>query len=165
MLEKEHSKAQMNAIVEYIGSNQVRFKALVEVYLNGPYKLTQRASWPLSICVEKTPGLINPHLKKVLLLLQEPLTHDAVKRNTVRLLQFVDIPKRFHGQVIDLCFEFVRSPKVAVAIRAFSMTVASRLIKDQPDLKKEFKMILEDQLPYGSAAFVSRARKVMKEMR
>jgi hypothetical protein len=164
MLQKGHSKTLRNAIVEYIGANPTRFKALVEVYLNGPYRITQRAAWPLSICVEQEPSLIYPHLRKVLNLLQVPNIHDAVKRNTMRLLQFIEIPKRFHGQVIDLCFEYIQNPKVAVAIRACSMTVLSRIIKGQPDLIKEFRIVLEDQLPYGSPAFTSRAAKIMREM-
>ena len=164
MLQKGHSKTQTNAIVEYIGVNPVRFKALVEVYLNGPYRITQRAAWPLSICVEHEPSLIYPHLKKVLNFLQVPDIHDAVKRNTMRLLQFIEIPKRFQGQVIDLCFEYIQNPKEAVAVRVFSMTVLSRIIKAQPDFIKEFKIVLEDQLPYGSPAFKNRAGKILQEM-
>ena len=164
MLQKGHSKVQTNAIVEYIGVNPGRFKALVEVYLNGPYRTTQRAAWPLSICVEREPGLIHPHLKKILDFLQKPDIHDAVKRNTMRALQFIEIPKRFHGQVVDVCFQYIQNPQVAVAIRVSSMTVLSRIIKGQSDLVKEFKIVLEDQLPYGSPAFISRASKIMREM-
>jgi hypothetical protein len=76
MLQKGHSKTQTNAIVEYIGINPIKFKALVEVYLKGPYKTTQRAAWPLSICVKREPSLIYPHLKKVLNFLQVPDIHD-----------------------------------------------------------------------------------------
>ena len=164
MLQKGHSKAQTNAIAEYIGVNPIKFKALVEVYLRGPYRITQRAARPLGICVEREPSLICPHLKKILNFLQKPDIHDAVKRNTMRLLQFIEIPKQFQGQVIDLCFEYIQNPKVAVAIRVCSMTVLSHVIKRQPDLIKEFKIVLEDQLPYGSPAFTSRAGKIRREM-
>ena len=164
MLEKNHSKTQSNAIAYYIGNNANRFKALLKVYLDGPYRITQRAAWPLSICVERWPYLIDPHLKKILDYLDKPGIHDAVRRNTMRLLQFIDIPKRYHGRVANLCFAYLQDRKTAVAIRVFSMTVLSHIIKDQPDIKKEFVMILEDELPYGSAAFLSRAKRVLKEI-
>ena len=61
---KEHSKAHTHKLVDYVGNNGSRFKALVEVYLAGPYRVTQRAAWPLSICAEQHPNLIAPHLKK-----------------------------------------------------------------------------------------------------
>jgi len=66
MLQKGHSKAQTNAIASYIGINKKRFKVLVKVYLEGSFLITQRASRPLSICVDLEPHLIDPHLKKIL---------------------------------------------------------------------------------------------------
>ena len=163
-LDLGHSKTQTNEIVDYVNGIPNRFKELVEVYLKGPYRTTQRAAWPLSICVEKWPYLIDPHLKKLLDFLQKPGTHDAVRRNTMRLLQFIEIPKSYHGRVADICFEYLQDPTVAVAIRVFSMTVLTNIIRDQPDMKKELRLILEDQLPYGTAAFKNRGMKVLKTL-
>ncbi|MEO7988362.1 MAG: hypothetical protein ABI663_02410 [Chryseolinea sp.] len=161
---KEHSKAQAHKLAGYVGYNVSRFKSLVEVYLAGPYRVTQRAAWPLSICAERHPDLILPHLKKLLDFLSKPGIHDSVKRNTLRLLQFIDIPKRNYGQVAELCFEYLQSKKEPVAVKVFSMTVISRIIKDEPDLRNELKVIIEDLMPYSSPAFVSRGRKVLKEI-
>jgi len=44
------------------------------------------------------------------------------------------------------------------------MTVLHQLIQTIPDLKKELKIILEDQLPYASPAFTVRARKILKQL-
>src|SRR4051812_17714982 len=90
---KEHSKKQCDKVVAYIGSNTARFAELVNMFLEGPYRITQRAAWPLFCCVEKSPALIKPHLKKILNYSIKPGVHDAVKRNVVRLLQFIEIPK------------------------------------------------------------------------
>jgi hypothetical protein len=51
-----------------------------------------------------------------------------------------------------------------VAVKVFAMTVLSTIINDQPDLKKELKTIIEDQLPYASPGFVARARKIIKKL-
>jgi hypothetical protein len=160
---QEHSKAQALKIVSYIGSDAPRFKKLIEIFLAGPYRLTQRAAWPLSLCVEKHPALIVPHLKAILDYLQTPGIHDSVKRNVMRLLQFIEIPKRFHGQVTQTAFSFLQNKKEPVAIRVFAMTVLASVCKDQPDLKRELKILVEDQLPYASAAFISRAKKILKD--
>ena len=158
------NKAQTCELVDYVNGKPNRFKELVDIYLKGPYRITQRAAWPLSIAVEKWPYLIDPHLKNILKFLRKKEVHDAVKRNTMRLLQFIELPKRFRGEVADLCFMYLQDPKVAVAIRVCSMTVLQKVIQDQPDLKTELKMILEDQLPYGSAAFKNRAMKVLRSL-
>ena len=159
---KEHSKAQMIKIVDYVGQNDARFKVLVEVYLAGPYRVTQRAAWPLSYCVERYPGLVKPHLKRLLDFLDKPGIHDAVKRNTLRLLQYIELPKRLHGRVADLCFQYLQSKREPIAVKAFSLTVLQHIVEVEPELGAELKIIIEDQLPYASPAFRSRALKVLK---
>lgn len=163
-LELGQSKSQTQEIVEYVDGRPNRFKLLVEVYKKGPFRLTQRAAWPLTICVERWPYLIDPHLKMLLSFLHKPGIHDTVTRNTIRLLQYVEIPKRFQGKVADHCFRYLQDRKVAVAIRVFSITVLNNISRDQPALKDELRLILEDQISQGSAAFRSRGLKVLKEI-
>lgn len=160
---KEHSKAQTLKVVKYIGNNPVRFKELVQTFLNGPYRVTQRAAWALSCCVENNPALIIPHLRVILKMLKRNDTHDAVNRNIVRLLQFIDIPKKYYGVLVNICFELM-DPKQPIAVRVFSMQVLSNIATHLPDLKKELRLVIEDQLPYASAGFLSRAKKVLKEL-
>jgi len=162
---KEHSKNQCDKVVAYVGNNSSRFSELVNLCLQGPYRLTQRAAWPLSCCIEKNPKLIEPHLKQVLNYALKPGVHDAVKRNVVRLLQFVNIPKRLQGLTAKICFQFFTDKKEPIAVRVFSMTVLSNLAKKLPELKNELIPLIEDQMPYGSAGFISRGRKVLKELK
>ncbi len=159
---REHSKAATSRITEYVGSNPRRFARLVEVYLAGPYRITQRAAWPLGNCVEQYPRLLKPHFLEILKAAQAPGIHDSVKRNTVRLLQFVEIPTKYQGKVADLCFRFLLDKREPIAVRAFSMTVLANLSQVQQVLQQELRIVIEDQLPYGSPGFVSRARKILK---
>ncbi|MBI1768424.1 MAG: hypothetical protein HY015_04640 [Bacteroidetes bacterium] len=162
---KEHSKSQCNKIVKYIGNDPKKFSELVDVFLAGPYRVSQRIAWPLSCCIEENTTLIHPHLTKVLKYAQRSDVHDSVKRNVVRLLQFIDIPKKHQGTVADVCFKFFNNAKESIAVRVFSMTVLANLAKQIPELKNELIPIIEDQLPYGSAGFVSRGRKVLKDLK
>ena len=159
---QEHSRAQASKISKYVGSDPERFMVLVDVFLKGPYRVTQRAAWPLSLVVEQHPILIIPHLKKILDHLNQPGIHDAVKRNTLRMLQFIDVPKKYQGRIADICFTFLGDRNEAVAIRVFAMTVLANISIQNPDLKTELRIIIEDQLPYESPAYVSRARRVLK---
>ena len=164
-IEKEHSKAQCIKIINYVGQNPKRFEDLVAVFLNGPYRITQRSAWPLNYCVERHPELIKPHLKRVLNHVLKPGLHNSVKRNTMRLLQFIEIPRSLQGLAVEICFTFLQDTKEPVAIRVFAMTVLTQLSKVSPELKNELIPIIEDQLPYGSPAFISRGRKALKELR
>lgn len=163
-IEKEHSKTQCEKIVKYVGADKDRFAELMQLFLNGEYRVTQRAGWPLSICVEKYPELITPYFKQVLTLLKKPGVHVAVVRNIVRLLQYVELPKRFHGQVMNDCFDFIADNDTPVAIKAFSLTILENLSASYPDIKPELKLIIEERWQYETAAFHSRAKKILKAM-
>lgn len=158
---KGHSKLNIHKIVDFVGVDPIRFEQLISVFLSGPYRVTQRAAWPVSRCVERHPQLIKPHLGVVLKFLRKPDIHDAVKRNIIRLLQFVDIPEKYQGRVLDICFDFLQDKKEPVAIQVFSMTVIFNITGDKPEIRKELITIIEDILPYASAGFRSRANKLM----
>ncbi|MEK6783121.1 MAG: hypothetical protein AABY93_15580 [Bacteroidota bacterium] len=164
LLEKEHSKAQCDKIVKYVGRNPKRFEELVNVFLNGPYRITQRSAWPLSNCVEQHPDLIKPHLKRILQFVKKPNVHDAVKRNTLRFLQFIEIPRSLQGLSVDVCFTFLLDTHEPIAIRVFAMTVLTNLSRVLPELKNELIPIIEDQLPFGSPGYISRGKRCLKEL-
>jgi hypothetical protein len=161
---KEHSKAQCTRIVKWIGNNQQRFDELFKLFLHDEYRVVQRAAWPISNAVMAYPGLITPHWKALIKNVQKPGLHDAVKRNTIRLLQDIDIPKRYQGEVMEICFRYLASPTEALAVKVFSMSVLGKLAILYPAIVPELKILIEDQLPHQSAGFKSRAKKVLKQI-
>lgn len=161
---KEHSKAQCTKIVQWVGSNQQRFDELFRLFLHDEYRVVQRAAWPLSYCVIAHPSFISKHWKKLLGNLKKPNLHDAVKRNSIRLMEDIDIPEKYHGEVMHICFGYLESPTEPLAVKCFSMTVLANLAKEYPEIKPELKLIIEDQLPHQTAGFKSRAKKVLKEL-
>lgn len=148
-------------MVQYVGGETERFDELMKVFLHSEYRVSQRASWVVTHCAEAFPWLISPYLPQLLAYLQQNEVSETVVRNTVRLLQFVEIPETLHGPVTDLCFGYLTKSDVPAAVKAFSITVLERLTHLYPDLREELVLILEDQLPYQSPAFVSRAKKVL----
>jgi len=161
---KEHSKKQCDIITRYIGSDKKKFAALMAIFFKGEYRVTQRAAWPMSYCVRNHPKLIEPYFERLLKMLDKKGTHDSVGRNILRLLQDVEIPKRFHGQVMNSCFEFISSADKPVAFKAFSLTILGQLVKEYPDIKQELRLIIQERWDYETAAFHSRARKLLKNL-
>ncbi len=161
---KEHSKAQCTKIVKWVGSSQVHFDELFNLFLQDENLVVQRAAWPVSYCVDAYPQLISKHWKTLVENLRKPGLHDAVKRNSIRLMQDIDLPEKYHGEIMDLCFKYLESPAEALAVRIFSLSVLANLATHYPEIKAELKLIIEDQLPHQSAGFKSRAKKVMKQL-
>lgn len=161
----QRSKATCTKIVQWIGNNQERFNTLFNLFLyDDDWCVTQKASWPLSYAVQAHPELIKPHFGKLLKNLKKPKLHDAVKRNTIRLLQDISIPEKFQGDLMNTCFDYISSPDEKPAVKAFSLTILHNLSREYPEIKQELKAIIEDRWDYESAAFRSRAKKVLKTL-
>jgi len=162
---KVHSKANSEAIVKWIGDSQQRFDQLFDLFLHDEYRVVQRSAWSLSCAVIANPKFIQKHFFKLLKNLEKPGIHDSVKRNTIRLLEHISIPERFHGRVMNICFNYISSPGEAVAIKAFSLTVLEQLSKQYPEIRSELKTIIEDRWDCESAAFRSRAKKILNKLK
>ena len=161
---KEHSKKQTTKIVRWIGSNQKKFDQLVELFLKGKYRVTQRAAWSLSDCVINHPELVKKHLKKLITNLNRTDVHDAVIRNTLRLMQFVVIPRPLRGMSADRCFAILNNKSHPVAFHVFSMTVLANLCKEHPEFIRELKHSIQLLKPDATAGYLSRSKKVLKEL-
>jgi hypothetical protein len=158
---KEHSKRQAVRIASWVGTDKKRFRQLMALFLKGEYRITQRSAWIVNLCADKHPELIRPYLKQMIGRMQEPGVHDAVKRNVIRILQFIEIPDGLLGEVATVCFNYLASPGEPIAVRVFSMTVLANIVQKEPDLKNELRLVIERQLSHGSMGFCARARKVL----
>jgi hypothetical protein len=158
---QEHSKQQTARIVKWVGGLQERFDELVQLFLNDEYRVVQRAAWPLSYIVIAHPPLIKKHLKKIITNLANPKNPDAVKRNTLRLMQHIEIPLALHGRVMDLCFGYISSHTEKAAIKAFSLSILENLAKVYPEIKGEVKVIIEDRWDVETPAFKVRAKRFL----
>lgn len=164
-LEKMPSVAVKKRIIRYIGTDKKRFEALMKVFLGNNYRLTQWAGWPMSDLVKEHPQLIAPYLKPILKSIDKPGMHVAVKRNVMRVFQFIDIPKNVRGLAFDKGFRLFSDTSEPIAVRVFAMQVVANIAITEPDLKNEVIIAIEEQLPYGSAGFRSRALKLLKELK
>jgi hypothetical protein len=164
LLKDELFKEHKDRIVSWIGKDKDRFKSLIDLFFTGNNRIAQRAAWPLSYCVRNHPELITPYYRQILDNLDRKDIHPAVVRNTIRLLQDVTIPQKFHGRVMNKCFALVQLPGTPIAVKAFSLTVLSNLSADYPEIAGELKLIIEDQWDHATPAFRSRAKQALKKM-
>ncbi|MEM7110035.1 MAG: hypothetical protein AAF519_17540 [Bacteroidota bacterium] len=161
---KEHSKPQAEKIAAFIGQDPLRFSELIDCLLDKEYRVSQRAALALSSTVDQCPDLLTPHLERLVKNLRNDI-HVAVLRNTIRLLQEVNIPNELIGEVADICFGLLESNETPVTPKVFAMTVLANICKKEPDLKNELAWIIEDQMPYGSAGFRNRGAKILKKLK
>lgn len=161
----EHSKAQTEKIAAWVGHSPERFAELMHLFLHAEYRIVQRAAWIISYVAKAHPDLIQPHLHDMVYRMKDEGIPVAVKRNVVRVLQFLAIPEALQGVVMEQCFAFLADAQETVAVRAFSMTILGNLAREYPEIKGEIVMLIEDALQQEpTAGIISRAKKVLKEL-
>lgn len=161
---QEHSKAQMLKIVDYIGNDKKKFAKLMTLMLTAEYRVAQRAAYPVSYCVEKYPTLIKPWFGKMIKKMGDKTAHDAIRRNALRILEDIDIPEKYCGELYEISNRYLHDIKEPIAVRAFSISVIYNIAKKYPDLKSEVKHNAESLLHCGITALESRSRKVLKQL-
>ncbi len=159
----KHSKAQTNKIVDWIGTSQKRFDELVQLFLHDEYHVVQRAAWPIGSIAEIQPQLLTKHLPVFVALLRKPGLHNAVRRNITRLLQYISIPEALKGDVMDACFSFICDVNEKAAVKAFSLTILEQLAIEYPEIMPEIITVIEERWDVETAAFHSRAKKILKK--
>ncbi len=160
-LARGQSKARAMRVARYIGRDPDLFGELMQLLLHGDERTAQRAAWPFGILCQRRPAMAAPWLPDLLDLLERP-AHEAVYRNVMRSLQFLEWPEELHGRITDLSFRWIGDVERSIAPRAFAITVALRMVVRYPDLGSEYVAILQQVMRQNPApALRSRGRKAL----
>ena len=162
---KEHSKKQTQAIASFIGSNQKRFDILMNLFFNEECRVVQRSAWVVSYCTDVHPSLLRKYFKPLIHNLERTDLHDAVKRNTLHVLQNIPPPDHLLGKLVDICFEYINSNNEAIAVKAYSINILVEACKKYPELKEELRPILTALLNHASSAILSCSRRGLIRMK
>ena len=160
---KEHSLIQTTKISSWAVESKTNLKQLMQLFSCKDKILVQRASWAASKAYDLKQIWFDTYLPKLITCLEKPI-HGSVRRNSLRMMQTMQIPEEYQSQLIDQLFKFLSDPKEESGVKAFAMIVAYNVVKQYPELGEELKIIIEDQLPYATPSFKSRANKIIKKL-
>jgi hypothetical protein len=159
-----HFKKHAIVITEFAVSSDKNFKELIDCFLSKEICVAQRAAWSVNWAAQKKPEIVQPYVGILVDQLKRKDVHNAVIRNSLRILGNIDIPEKFHGEVMDACFQFLQNRETAIAIKAFALTVLHNLSKIYPDIKNELRIIIEENMEYETAAYRSRGKKILARL-
>jgi len=159
----EASIANVNYIISVVLENPELVTELVNLSVQNNKKVSDRASWVLTNLVDDYPVLIKPFVA----ILSDRINisySDTIKRNVLRILMCFEIPEESHGKLLDLCFEIMTSPKEKVAAKVNAMQIIFNLSKTYPEIKPEFALIIQEEMPRNSTGFKNRGSKILKKL-
>jgi hypothetical protein len=161
---KDFSASQKMIAVRHIGTDEQRFGKVLHEFFKGPYRHTQRAAGALVEVVKRHPEMLRPYLRRFLIQLDQEGSYPAMTRNILRILQFVDIPKSLEGRAVNTAMRIMQDSNELVAAKVFAMTMLGKIAHRHKELTNEVRTVIENRYSYSTAAFRSRARRVLKAL-
>lgn len=160
------SRNIMDMIVSEINNNQKYFNKVFDIMLKAKYPISMRASWVISLCVEKNPSFMTQnHCQKGIAHLPKA-NCSGIKRSLLKIFYKHVFPENDEdlSKLVDLSLKWIQSEKEDIAVKMFSAYFLERLCYKEPDFKYELKAVLEAQLPYASKGFKSGSVKILKNL-
>ncbi len=139
------------------------FFTLLQLTLHEKDPLAWRACWVLDGSDERKPGLARKHIGTIVKALPDLESLGAL-RSLLRMLSRYEIPEKYQGLLIDLCFSYLVSELYPVAVKVHAMQIIYQHVLIYPELKDELMAVIEDQIANNSVGFKSRGRRLIKQM-
>jgi len=160
----EMSRRNTVLVADLIFQKPALAEELFLVFLRNEEPVSRRAAWVLDIVTEKHPELIGSHPDEIIGMLPV-FTHDGLKRHALHMLVRSPLPNGDKlGELMTLCFDWLVSPKEAVAAKVYCMELLYRMTQVEPDLKKELADSIEWRLNEETPGFKNRGRKLLKKL-
>ena len=160
LLHHRVSKETIDELIDYVCVSRDRFDGLFKLFYSSQGRVRLQSAWTLSYCAERYPDWMTPQIGKLIRLMESSDEPVGVRRSVMRMLQFATIPKKLHGRAVNVCFARLTDQGEKVAVKVFAMTVCAQVARSNAEIARELALVLEDQLPYGTAGFRSRSPKL-----
>lgn len=160
----ELSRVNVDFTIHTLGNNVEYFRELINLILTEPDPMPMRASWVIEGITLKYPAMIQPYTGLLIKNLRK-FTHQGTCRNLLKIFSRIEIPKKYHGVLLDICFEWLENENRSVAEKVFAMQIIANHLRLYPELANEFLEILNNETPRNSAGFAARAKMIRKELK
>ena len=160
----ENRNFNVQELAKTILENKLENELLVYA-LSDNQLVSNRAIWVLTHCADMEPERIKSFHEILINHLKNKNLHSGVVRSVLRIFQEQPVPKKYESFMLDKCFEYIKNPSEAIAVRVFAMTVVYNISKPYPELLNELSIVLNHlNIEEESAGIINRAKHTLKDI-
>ena len=163
LLMVETSRRNTDLIADLVFNKPELFDELVSIYLRNEEPVSRWAIWVVDTVAEKFPQLLDRYLESIAEALPH-FNHDGLKRVSLRMLSRSPLPQNYLGELMNICFDWLVSPKESIAVKVYAMEILYRISQVEPELKKELADSIEWRIGEGTPGFKNRGLKTLKKL-
>jgi len=119
-----------------------------------------RAAWVIDHLNQQKPQMVTPHLQSINRILKRT-KYNGARRSLLKILVINPTNVNHDGELVDLCFQWVCSPAIPIAVRAYAMQFVYDMLPVYPELKNELKTSLETAIHDSSKGVRGKAKKIL----
>jgi hypothetical protein len=161
----DSSKELIIKVTQFVVENPIYLPDVYALSLAEIPKFSPRAARIIEYLDIASPILLESYvpdiIQKLSLIKSEGVRRCFCKIISSCNLQRIDDDKL--GRLVDTCFRYICSAKEPISIKYYSMAILEKVIEFEPDLKGEYKLTLETQLPFLPKGLAARTLKRLKE--
>jgi len=167
-MSEHRTSEKMQAVVKYIGKDKKRYAELMKIFFSDEFgkerRLPMYAAWTMCHVVDGVPHLMQDYWAEMIAHLKKEKLHPTEIRSIVRTWRNQEIPEKYKGTIVEICFQFLSDYECDVAVKVYAMTVLADLIEEYPDLRNEFIAAVEALLENAKPSIKARTRMVFKKI-
>ncbi len=133
-------------------------------FATGEHKRAWRATWLMDKVYDEAPELIRCYIPQMIELIPS-LKCESKQRQLLKLISCEPLPKNISGEFINCCFDYLISSSTAVAVKVHAIQILFNFAQQEPDIKNELVLVIEECMIDGTTGFKARGRKLLKKLR
>ena len=130
----------------------------------GEHERAWRATWLMDKVYDEAPQLIRPYIPQMIKLISS-LKCESKQRQLLKLISCEPLPQNVSGEFINCCIDYLIFSTTAVAVKVHAMQILFNFTQQEPDIKNELALVIEECMIEGTTEFNARARKLLKKLR
>ena len=132
-------------------------------FATSAHEKSWRATWLMDKVYDEAPELVRPYIPQMIQLIPKLKCHSK-QRQFLKLISTEPLPKKISGHFINSCFDLLISNATPVAVRVYAMQILFNFSQQEPDIKNELALVIEEFMIDGSAGFRCRGKRILKKL-
>ena len=163
-LNKGASKNTSKIIANEVLSNPNKIDELILLILQDESGVSWRASYVLDILSDTDFSFFESNKEKLIDFVLQ--TKDAlIHRHLCKLISRAQIPELKQGLILNFCTDNIFSDRVRVAVKVHCIEIFYNISVENPELKTELELIINEVIDNNTVAFSCRAKKILKKLK
>lgn len=159
---EENTSANRKKWAQYIVKNNVALIDLIPL-LDYEKPVAMRFIWLVGDLCETDPQVVVPAITHIYMK-RHKIQFPNFDRSLAKIFWLAGVPDKIEGDAINEMFKWMLDAKISVSTKNYSLSALYNLSSKHNDLKRELKIVIEDQLDKNSSSFEKKARKILEKL-